>query len=303
MPEAHAKVPSTGLLQGDSEYSSDASCELQRTTSYYHLARRYNTRVLRHPGDDMVSDPQGPARGESLLLGVVPTSRVDDENRADRRAAHLVIGTVLAVVAIWGVLLALYGSAFPNAFSDRQEVWGQFGDFVGGVLNPILGTLTLGGVVYTIALQRRLLSDTRAIAQSQRIVDQHQAFEPAVFHLMGAIDRRGSEARLVLDGSTVASMKTDTPYTRPYMLKGGDREGTTGEFTFHGHDAFHAILAKISWEVLTTIPGARQRGDDIASFRRITALRELEAYDYAVGPSMRQALRRASVLPSVRTDV
>lgn len=41
---------------------------------------------------------------------------------------------------------------FP--ISSTQGDWGTFGDFVGGILNPIYAFLAFSGVVYTVLLQK-----------------------------------------------------------------------------------------------------------------------------------------------------
>jgi hypothetical protein len=42
-------------------------------------------------------------------------------------------------------LIILYFWHFPNGFAEKQDVWGQFGDYVGGILNPLFSLLTLSG--------------------------------------------------------------------------------------------------------------------------------------------------------------
>lgn len=58
-------------------------------------------------------------------------------------------------------ILSLYFSKFHDSFADSQDVWGQFGDFFGGVMNPIVGLLTLFIVAAAYLLQRKELSATK----------------------------------------------------------------------------------------------------------------------------------------------
>lgn len=39
--------------------------------------------------------------------------------------------------------LALYFLSFNGPLSDRQGTWGEFGDYMGGVVNPIIGLCTI----------------------------------------------------------------------------------------------------------------------------------------------------------------
>jgi uncharacterized membrane protein len=72
---------------------------------------------------------------------------------------------VVVVVIIAGVVLYQYFSNFGGAKSSSQEVWGQFGDFVGGTLNPILGFVSVLVLVATLGLQRKELSEARETAK------------------------------------------------------------------------------------------------------------------------------------------
>lgn len=76
-----------------------------------------------------------------------------------RRGLRFLVG--LAIVFVVSVFVA-YFFAFNSGFSVKQEVWGQFGDFVGGTLNPILSFFSLLALVFTITLQLHQLDIARA---------------------------------------------------------------------------------------------------------------------------------------------
>lgn len=57
------------------------------------------------------------------------------------------VGLVITVVALFYVV------NFTTEIADSQEVWGQFGDYFGGVLNPILSFFAFCALVYTVYLQ------------------------------------------------------------------------------------------------------------------------------------------------------
>jgi fumarate reductase subunit C len=42
-----------------------------------------------------------------------------------------------------------------NGVSPQQEHWGQFGDFIGGVANPIMSFLALIAILLTVILQSK----------------------------------------------------------------------------------------------------------------------------------------------------
>lgn len=104
---------------------------------------------------------------------------------------------LVAVVAIV-VVLSLYFSNFNGLLSTKDSVWGTFGDFIGGTLNPILSFLALMALLLTIVLQNKELEATRkelersatAHENSQNIMDKQyealkqQKFEATFFSLL-----------------------------------------------------------------------------------------------------------------------
>jgi uncharacterized membrane protein len=75
----------------------------------------------------------------------------------DKSAANLLmLLLVIAGLALVGVV-CWYTWNFGPAPSSSHEVWGQFGDYLGGTLNPIFGFLTLVAIVMTLAVQARQL--------------------------------------------------------------------------------------------------------------------------------------------------
>jgi hypothetical protein len=55
--------------------------------------------------------------------------------------------------------------------SEKQEHWGQFGDYVGGILNPTFSLLAFLGLMWSIKMQ----SDASALSNKKIIDDNEQA--------------------------------------------------------------------------------------------------------------------------------
>ena len=71
---------------------------------------------------------------------------------------YILIGGVVAFAGVAILVVSLvYGLTFPEITND-QEKFAQFGDFFGGILNPILSFLTIALLVGSLALQRVELS-------------------------------------------------------------------------------------------------------------------------------------------------
>lgn len=78
---------------------------------------------------------------------------------------------MFAAVLLFVLAAALYGIRFAHeGLSSTQEHWGQFGDFVGGVVNPLLGVLTIWLLLKTLGEQQRAVG---AAQESLRV--QHES--------------------------------------------------------------------------------------------------------------------------------
>lgn len=65
----------------------------------------------------------------------------------------LLAAFALALLLITVVAIA-YVDQFGTERSASHEAWGQFGDYFGGLLNPILSLLAFGALMYSLVLQR-----------------------------------------------------------------------------------------------------------------------------------------------------
>ncbi|OAE56646.1 hypothetical protein A7J67_08365 [Achromobacter xylosoxidans] len=88
------------------------------------------------------------------------------------KLARLPVFAGIALIAVYSIYFGLIKGA-PGGGPDS---WGQFGDFFGGVLNPIVGTITIVLLIHTlraqlkaIELQRRELTLQRNELQLQRV--------------------------------------------------------------------------------------------------------------------------------------
>lgn len=73
---------------------------------------------------------------------------------------RLLVFAAVAVAMTFLPLLAYVGM-FGSKWSSSQEVWGQFGDFFGGFLNPLYALLAFMAVLYNIYIQGQQLETTR----------------------------------------------------------------------------------------------------------------------------------------------
>lgn len=79
---------------------------------------------------------------------------------------------VCVALIIAAVIIGLYFSQFNGELSNSADRWGQFGDYLGGVLNPVFGFFMLIALLFTIVLQSRELADTREELKLSRVAMQ-----------------------------------------------------------------------------------------------------------------------------------
>lgn len=104
---------------------------------------------------------------------------------------HLFKFVVVMALVLFGIALYLYSSEFNAGLSNKQDVWGQFGDFLGGTLNPILGFLTVLILISTLKVQRVELKQARkSLKKNAKLIDsqvslmKQQALESTFFKLL-----------------------------------------------------------------------------------------------------------------------
>ncbi len=70
------------------------------------------------------------------------------------------INTKRVIVVICLIVLGVVGfyfANFHNGLSEKNEVWGAFGDYFGGILNPVIAAFAFYLIAKTYELQKREL--------------------------------------------------------------------------------------------------------------------------------------------------
>lgn len=103
---------------------------------------------------------------------------------------------MLFIVFIFLASLLFYRLNFSGGLSDSRAVWGQFGDFLGGTLNPIMGFVTVVILISTLKLQRKELFEARDsirrnndLVKAQLEIVENQAREATFFKLLEDFER------------------------------------------------------------------------------------------------------------------
>lgn len=110
---------------------------------------------------------------------------VTSEDKKSITSFYTLVGFIITVVvAAAFAVLSVYISKF-NGKLGNQELFGQFGDYLGGVLNPIIGFATIVLLVVSLTLQMKELTLTRKemIAANHEASEARKAMQDQVAHL------------------------------------------------------------------------------------------------------------------------
>ncbi|MFQ2624533.1 hypothetical protein ACK3YV_17115, partial [Aeromonas caviae] len=61
-------------------------------------------------------------------------------------------GALIIIMIVLGLYYYQFGAG-PTTLSDEKDVWGQFGDYFGGTLNPILSFMSVLLLIKSVRLQ------------------------------------------------------------------------------------------------------------------------------------------------------
>jgi hypothetical protein len=88
----------------------------------------------------------------------------------------LVGGSRWVILSVAAIALGFYCCNFWGVpLSNDPAVWGQFGDYMGGILNPIIAFGALLWVVNSVTVQKQELSETKKALQDSHLAQQAQA--------------------------------------------------------------------------------------------------------------------------------
>lgn len=93
----------------------------------------------------------------------------DKEKNEEQKYIKLVELMPKVAIALFVGAFIFYSFNFGSSLSAKTDVWGQFGDFIGGVINPIIGIITIFILALAYKAQRDELRETRNELRLSRI--------------------------------------------------------------------------------------------------------------------------------------
>lgn len=123
-----------------------------------------------------------------------------------------------AFMVALGMLVAYLVKFAPIGLSNDQGHWGQFGDFLGGVLNPLVAFAALLALLYATGLQRAELraAQVELKRSAEAMLAQHEvmkqeAFEATFFRLLDLLKQhRQTVADAVMQATTLQNVGGST---------------------------------------------------------------------------------------------
>lgn len=102
----------------------------------------------------------------------------------------------LIMLIVWGAYYLNFG--ISGDVSQKTDVWGQFGDYVGGVLNPILSFISIYLLINSLSLQRQANTSLVDEIKRQEKLEDFKKFEFRFFHLVDALDKTFSRFKVCI---------------------------------------------------------------------------------------------------------
>lgn len=128
-----------------------------------------------------------------------------DDRRIDRTVTSLIFIFPAVAIILFSLVVGTYSFYFPEGPSASNEKWGQFGDYVGGIVNPFLAFLSLIALLTTITLQRKELKQSTAELRKSAAALERQNFDHTFFQLLGRVDDLLRETRFLSKRMTDSS--------------------------------------------------------------------------------------------------
>jgi len=100
----------------------------------------------------------------------------------NRKFMYVVVG--IAVIFIV-VVIVMYISTFGTSRSFEHAAWGTFGDYFGGILNPVFALCAFLGVLWSLDMQTKQLKQLSTDKQGAEILVVVKDIDTRIGELLG----------------------------------------------------------------------------------------------------------------------
>jgi hypothetical protein len=101
-------------------------------------------------------------------------------------ANRYVLSAVLIIVAVFSAYLVKFYFILDYSVSNTQSVWGNFGDYAGGILNPILSFITIVLLIKSLDFQKESNNSLEGQLAKNEQLGKLRSFESLFFNMIDA---------------------------------------------------------------------------------------------------------------------
>src|SRR4051812_28622631 len=94
------------------------------------------------------------------------------------------IFAVITVILIIAIYSAKFFPIFGAQLSEDTAVWGQFGDYIGGTLNPILSFISVVLLIQSLKLQNEANEALKAELKESEKTENFRSFSALFFSML-----------------------------------------------------------------------------------------------------------------------
>lgn len=91
---------------------------------------------------------------------------------------------IILLVIVIAVLSPLVITFYDMQIAKDLSLWGAFGDYFGGILNPIVALTALWWLIQSVRMQKQELQDTRRALEDSALTQERARFESTFFELL-----------------------------------------------------------------------------------------------------------------------
>lgn len=140
-----------------------------------------------------------------------------------RNTTYFIIFIMIFVLVLAVFPIYTYWESFGDRDrSTNPEQWGQLGDYIGGLLNPIIALATLISVLYAIFLQKQELGETKSALVNQSTLMDEQIFDSKFFSLLSLFNQSVETMRITIDGRVFSGFEAIKESLHEFIIKSSD---------------------------------------------------------------------------------
>lgn len=141
-------------------------------------------------------------------------TEIENLQRKVRQSIFYAAGLVLVVISVFMIKVWLLSD---NQLSSNAEKWGQFGDYVGGILNPLMAFLAFYWLTQSVLIQKQELMDTKKALQESTQAQLKQEIHAGKTARISAYN-----SLLVSLNTEITILSNDAAYLRELLPRAGN---------------------------------------------------------------------------------